>query len=260
MARSKPTPSTSNSASRVPASPEQNPNRLLSALDEDDYSRVRKTLAVAPTQLKQLLHKPGEPVREVYFPGIGFCSVLAVLEDGRMIEVATVGREGVLGTAALLDHMPATHATMVQAEMSVCFKMSAFACREEMNRKGAFYELLTLFTQALLGFVMQSAACNAVHTVEERLARWLLMARDRVEADEFPLTQEFAAMMLGATRPTVSVVAGTLQRAGLITYRRGVVTILDREALEEAACECYRTATTLINSVTGSGPSLRSLR
>jgi Mn-dependent DtxR family transcriptional regulator len=103
----------------------------------------------------------------------------------------------------------------------------------------------------LFGFVAQSTACNAVHSVEQRLARWLLMARDRMGTNDFPLTQEFVAMMLGATRPTVTVVAGTLQRAGLITYHRGHVTIVDGEKLEAASCECYRAATDLLRNVTG---------
>ena len=122
--------------------------------------------------------------------------------------------------------------------------------RQEMDRRGTFYELLTRYTNALLGLIMQSTACNAVHTVEQRLARWLLMAHDRVAADEFPLTQEFVAMMLGVARPTVTIVAGTLQKAGLITYQRGTVTIVDREKLEAASCECYRTVTNLLNNVT----------
>jgi Mn-dependent DtxR family transcriptional regulator len=102
----------------------------------------------------------------------------------------------------------------------------------------------------MIGFVMQSSACNAVHRLEQRLARWLLLARDRIESDEFPMTQEFLAMMLGASRPTVTVVAGTLQKAGLIKYHRGQITIVDGEALENASCECYRMATELLNGVT----------
>ena len=106
------------------------------------------------------------------------------------------------------------------------------------------------FAQALFGFVAQSTACNAIHSVEQRLARWLLMAQDRMGSDEFPLTQEFVAMMLGASRPTVTVVAGTLQKAGLITYHRGHVTVVNREKLEAASCECYRAATDLLHGVT----------
>jgi CRP-like cAMP-binding protein len=130
--------------------------------------------------------------------------------------------------------------------------MAADTFRREMDRRDAFYHLLTRYAQALVGFIMQSTACNAVHSVEQRLARWLLMAHDRVERNDFPLTQEFVAMMLGASRPTVTIVAGTLQKAGLITYQRGQVTIVDRDKLESASCECYRTTTELLKKVTRS--------
>ena len=128
--------------------------------------------------------------------------------------------------------------------------MKADVFRQAMDRRGVFCELLTHYAQALVGFIMQSTACNAVHSVEQRLARWLLMARDRMESDQFPLTQEFVAMMLVTSRPTVTIVASTLQKAGLITYRRGTFTIVAGERLEAASCECYRTATDLLNAVT----------
>jgi CRP-like cAMP-binding protein len=139
---------------------------------------------------------------------------------------------------------------MVQGETDTCYRMTADVFRRELGQRGAFYELITRYGQALLGVVMQSTACNAVHSVEQRLARWLLMAQDRMATDEFLLTQEFVAMMLGTARPTVTIVAGTLQRAGLITYHRGHVTVLDRERLESASCECYRAATELLRAVT----------
>jgi CRP-like cAMP-binding protein len=139
---------------------------------------------------------------------------------------------------------------MVQGETDLCYVMTADMVRREMTRGGVFYELMTRYTHALMGFIMQSTACNATHSVEQRLARWLLMARDRMGRDAFPLTQEFVAMMLGAARPTVTLVAGTLQKAGLITYRRGHVTIVDGRKLESASCECYRTATNLLTAVT----------
>jgi CRP-like cAMP-binding protein len=225
-------------------------NLLLAALPKIDRERLVPTLDVVPLRLKELLHKPGEHIQYVYFPGGGFCSVVTVLEDGGMVEVATIGREGMVGVAAVLDGTAMASASMVQGESDTCYRMTADAYRLEMDRRGPFYELLTRFSQAFVGFIMQSTACNAVHTVEQRLARWLLMAQDRMAADEFPLTQEFAAMMLGATRPTVTVVAGTLAKAGLITYHRGRVTVLDREKLESASCECYRTATKLLQAVT----------
>lgn len=225
-------------------------NHLLAFLPPDDYERLAPTLDVIPLELKAILHKPGEPLEYVYFPGGGFCSVVTVLEDGSMVEVATIGREGMIGLSAVLNNGPSPSATMVQAETDTCYRMPVVAFQREMGRRGVFYGLITRYAHALVGFIMQSTACNAIHSVEQRLSRWLLMAHDRVGKDDFPLTQEFVAMMLGATRPTVTVVAGTLQRAGLITYHRGHVTIVDREQLEAASCECYRAATNLLKSVT----------
>jgi CRP-like cAMP-binding protein len=225
-------------------------NRLLEALPADDYARIAPSLSVVPLKLKTVLHKPEEEIRDVYFPGGGFLSLLTVLEDGRMVETATIGREGVVGASAALGGTLGTSLSMVQGESDTCYRMKVDAFRREVNRRGAFHDLMTRFAQALFGFVAQSTACNAVHSVEQRLARWLLMARDRMGSNEFPLTQEFVSMMLGASRPTVTVVAGTLQKAGLITYHRGHVTILDGERLEAASCECYRTATELLASVT----------
>ena len=243
------------SLNRPPPSPNRPPpaaveNLLLAALPKVDRERLLPTLEVIPLKLKDLLHKPGEPIEYVYFPGGGFCSIVTVLRDGGMVEVATIGREGMVGVHAVLEGNPPSSASMVQGETDTCYRMTANAFRREMDRRGAFYELFTHFAQALVGFIMQSTACNAVHSVEQRLARWLLMAQDRMGTDEFPLTQEFAAMMLGATRPTVTVVAGTLQRAGLITYHRGHVTVVNREQLESASCECYRAATDLLRAVT----------
>jgi CRP-like cAMP-binding protein len=207
-------------------------------------------LGTTALRLKRFLHRPGEPIDQVYFPGGGFASLVTVLKDGSMVEVATIGREGMVGMSEALSGGPSPSAAMVQAETDTCYTMSAEAFRREMDRRGPFCHLLTRYGQALMGFIMQSTACNAVHSVEQRLSRWLLLAHDRVGKDVFPLTQEFAAMMLGTSRPTVTVVAGTLQKAGLITYHRGRLTVVDRRKLEAASCECYRTATDLLNAVT----------
>jgi CRP-like cAMP-binding protein len=231
-------------ANRPP--PTENPNLLLAALPAADYARILPELSVVPLTLKALLHKPGEALRHVYFPVGGFCSVLTVLEDGTMVEVATIGREGVVGLSAMLDDGPTTSVTMVQGASDSCYRMTAENFRREMDRRGPFFDVLTHYTQALIGFIMQSTACNAVHNVEQRLARWLLTAHDHMRNDTFSLTQEFVAMMLGVARPTVAVVAAKLQKAGLITYHRGQLTIVDREQLEAAACECYRATTNLL--------------
>ena len=234
-------------------------NHLLASLPLEDYERLAPSLEVVSLRLKDILHKPGEPLQHVYFPGDGgFCSILTVLRDGGMVEVATIGREGMVGVSAVLDGGRVPSCAMVQAESATSYRLTADALRRETDRHGALYHVLTHYSQALMGFVMQSTACNAAHSVEQRLARWLLHAHDRVGTHEFPLTQEFVAMMLGAARPTVTVVAGTLQKAGPITYRPGRVAIVDRKALEQASCECYRAATDLLRAVTDGSRAARS--
>jgi len=225
-------------------------NALLAALKHEDFARLKSDLEVVALPIKRFLHRPGDVVDYVYFPATGFCSELTVLENGDMVEIATIGSEGMVGVFAANDGHTAASVAMVQAEMPRCYRLSASVFRREMDRRGGFYALLTRYANAHVAFIMQSTACNAVHSVEQRLARWLLLAHDRVGNNQFPLTQEFAAMMLGVARPTVTIVAGTLQKAGLITYRRGNVAILDRERLEAASCECYRVGTDLLRAVT----------
>src|SRR5947209_5497927 len=244
------------SANRPP--PGDSQNLLLASLPVEEYRRIAQSLDVVPLKLKNIIHRAGEPIEHVYFPGGGFCSMLTVLQDGGMVEVATIGREGMVGVSAVLDGGRVPSCAMVQAESATSYRLTVDALRRETNRHGALYDLLTHYSQALMGFVMQSTACNAAHSVEQRLARWLLHAHDRVGKDEFPLTQEFAAMMLGAARPTVTVVAGTLQKAGLIKYRHGHVTIVDRQALEQASCECYLAATALLQAVTDGSRAAKS--
>ena len=240
---------------RIPTTPNRPPsiaihNRLLAVLPADAFARLSSSIEIVPLRLKEILHRPGEPIEHVYFPGGGFCSIVTVLKNGDMVEVATVGREGLAGASAMLGSDPSSAATIVQGETDTCYRLAVAPFHAEMNRGEAFSHLMKRYAQALGGTVMQSTACNAVHSVEQRLSRWLLMAHDRMGRDDFPLTQELVAMMLGATRPTVTVVAGTLQRAGLITYHHGHMTIVDRERLEDASCECYRAATDLLTRVT----------
>jgi CRP-like cAMP-binding protein len=235
---------------RAPAESDAPANALLAALDPEDFARFKSDVDVLALPVKRFLHRPGDVIDYVYFPVTGFCSELTVLESGEMVEIATIGSEGMVGVFAAGDGHVAPSAAMVQAEMSRCYRLPASVFRREMDRRGGFYDLLTRYAHAHVAFIMQSTACNAVHNVEERLAHWLLMAHDRVGDNQFPLTQEFAAMMLGVARPTVTIVAGTLQKAGLITYRRGSVAILDRQRLEEAACECYRVGTRMLRAVT----------
>ena len=224
-------------------------NLLLAKLPATDYERIVTPLEVVSLPLKQILHRPDEPVRNMYFPGGGFCSEVVGLRDGRMVEVATTGREGLVGLLATPNDGAIASTSMVQATIDRCVKMPAAMFWNELEERGPFFDLVSRYRLALSRFVMQSTACNAVHTIEERLARWLLTARDHVGASEFPLTQELVAMMLGAPRSTVSEVAAALQRAGLIAYHRGRVTIADDERLEAVACECYGITAALLDSL-----------
>lgn len=228
-------------------------NLLLATLPSEDLQRILPQLDTVPLKLKELLHKPGERIDYVYFPGDGFCSIVTVLEDGSMVEAAAIGREGLVGLAATTaTDTPLSTASMAQSDIDICYRMKAENFRQEMEHCGTFNAIVTRYSQALMGFVMQSAACNAAHSIEQRFARWLLAAQDRMEADEFLLTQEFIAMMLAASRSTVSEVASEFQKAGSITYHRGRVAILNRDALEASSCECYRAGSNLLKAVTDS--------
>lgn len=215
-------------------------NRLLRALPEEDFQRLRPDLRTIPTGLRQVLHKPGEPIKFVYFPNGGVASITTALSDGGMVEAATVGVEGMVGIEVLFaSRADSTGEAMIQVPDTNAEQLSVAAFRRELARQGAFSELLGRYAQVTVAQMMQSAACNARHHVQERCPRWLLMTHDRVEGDEFQLSQDLMSVMLGVRRQSVTVVARTLQAAGLITYKHGKVRILDRSGLESASCECY---------------------
>jgi CRP-like cAMP-binding protein len=216
-------------------------NRLLARLPPEDFARIQAHLTTVPTKVRQVFHKRGEPIREVFFPNGGVASVTAGMRDGEMVEVATVGDEGMVGINAFFGGDSANVETLMQVPDTSAEMMDAESFRQEMEQHGAFYELIRTYCDGLMGLIMQSTACMALHPVQERCARWLLMTHDRVRRDDFELSHEFLAMMLGSTRPTVTIVAGSLQEAGLIRYRHGRITIVDRSGLEASACECYAT-------------------
>jgi CRP-like cAMP-binding protein len=221
--------------------PKERPkNRLLRALPEADFQRLLPDLKTIPTTAKQTFHTHGKPVEYVYFPNGGVASVTAVLSDGTMVETATVGLEGMVGIEAFFGKDAlAPGDTMMQVPDTNAEKLSVVAFRRELGRQGALAELIGRYAQATVAQMMQSAACNARHHVQERCSRWLLSSHDRVGRDDFQLSHEFLSVMLGVRRQSVTVVAGTLQAAGLITYKHGRVKILDRKGLEAASCECY---------------------
>jgi CRP-like cAMP-binding protein len=226
---------------RPPAVVGRPSNKLLASLPPEDFDRLRPHLRTIPLRTKQVLHALNEPIREVFFPNGGVCSITTVMADGSMVEIATVGDEGFVGINAFFGGDIVAGETMLQVPDGSAEALSVEPFNDEIARRGALFECAQRYSQGLLTLMMQSTACVALHSVQERCCRWLLMTHDRVRRDQFILSHEFLAMMLGSTRPTVTVVAGTLQHAGLIKYSHGKITILDRTRLEEASCECYAT-------------------
>jgi len=213
-------------------------NRLLAALPDAEYQHLIPHLQHVSLSLKQVLYEVGEPIEYVYFPHWSIVSSLATLEDGSMIEVGLVGNDGITGIPAALGDNIATTTATVQIPDSA-MRMKANLLKTEFQRGGSFQSLLLRYMQAQHAFVSQNAACNRLHQLDGRLARWLLLVCDRVESKELPLTHEFIGQMLGVRRAGVTEAANTLQKAGLIRYNRGKITILNREGLEAFSCECY---------------------
>ncbi len=213
-------------------------NRLLGTLSDAEYQRLVPHLEHVSLPLKQVLHKAGESIEYVYFPQGTMVSLISTLEEGSMVEVGLVGNEGVVGIPAALGDNITTTTAMVQLAGS-SLRMEASLLKTEFGRGGSLQSLLLRYTQALYSLTSQNAACNRLHQLEERLARWLLLVCDRVESNELPLTHEFISKMLGVRRAGVTEAANRLQLAGLIRYNRGRITILNRQKLEAASCSCY---------------------
>jgi CRP-like cAMP-binding protein len=213
-------------------------NRLLASLPDDEfasYARHFKTVAMA---LGNVVANPGDAVRHVYFPHSGVISLVVELSVGAMIETAMVGRNGALNATAALDGNVSFNKAIVQLAGSASI-IEVKHLRDIAEKNHAFRALLLRHDQVLFAEAQQSAACNGSHSLDSRMCRWLLRMRDLADADDLTLTQEFLAQMLGVRRPSVSIVANTLQKAGFIRYRRGNIRILNLEGMKEGACECY---------------------
>jgi CRP-like cAMP-binding protein len=213
-------------------------NRLLAALPPADFERLSASLTLVSLSLKQTLFEADEPIGAAYFVETGMVSYLAYLENGDAIEVGLIGPEGMVGMPLILGVDSASAGAIVQMQ-GTALRISPAALRQAFNESKVLRTRLLRYMQALYTQVSQTAACNGHHGLEERLARWLLIAHDRAEGDQFPMTHEFMALMLGVRRSGVTVTASTLKQAGLISYANGRMTILDRPALEAVACECY---------------------
>jgi CRP-like cAMP-binding protein len=223
--------------------PLQNPpsrggNRLLAALPRREYARLLPGLKPVTLVFGDVLYEPGDTIKRVYFPNDSIVSLLAMVPGKSVLEVGMVGNEGMAGLPIFMGVNVSQTRALVQGAGSAMMMNSA-AVRLESNRLGSLHQLLHRYSHSLLSQVSQSSACNRFHSVITRLARWLLMTSDRLGMKEFRLTQEFMSNMLGVRREVVNKAAGSLQTGKLIHYSRGIITILDRPALEAKACECY---------------------
>lgn len=222
----------------IPQNSDQPVNRLLAALPTDVYQRLTPHLELVSLKLHQTIYEENEPITHIYFPHGSLISLVTSMQDGTTIEIGLVGREGMAGLPALLGSRTRGHSALVQVSNSA-MRIDAAVIKAEFEHGGALQRVILRYFQALLTQISQCVACNRFHTTEERFARWLLLVRDRLQTNEFQLTQEFVGQMLGIRRSSVTVAAGNLSQAGLIRYTRGKVIILDSEALEDFSCECY---------------------
>jgi CRP-like cAMP-binding protein len=213
-------------------------NRLLAALPPDDLARIRPRLDAVELPFRKVLHAPSQPIEAIYFPETGYVSMLAYMEDGDAAEVGMIGCEGMVGLPVLLGADHDDIEGMVQSP-GTALRMDVQAFREDLERIPTFRTLLLRYALVHHGQVARTAACNGRHHIDQRLARWLLMAHDRAKEDEFPMTHEFLSMMLGVRRAGITVTAGQFQKAGYIRYERGCIEVTDRPSLESVACECY---------------------
>jgi CRP-like cAMP-binding protein len=224
----------------------QSENRILASLSEDEYRRITPHLEQVTLPHGKIIYETDQTIEYVYFPLRAVISLVTLMEDGKIVEVGIVGRDGMAGLVALMGQDKSPERAIVQIPDGAV-RVKVEIIKEEFERGGGLQRTLLRYAYVLMRQVSQTAACNAAHSAEERLSRWLLMCQDRVLSDELKLTQEFIAEMLGTRRATVSIAATNLQAAELIRYNRGHIRILDREGLVAFSCECYGALNRSIN-------------
>jgi len=223
-------------------------NRILAALENGEYEQLSPYLRKVVLETGSILYRPEQKIEYIYFPTSGMVSLLAELQDGESVEAGVVGNEGVAGITVVLGVDVASSEALVQVK-GEALQMKADALRPLIKNGGRFHDLLLRYTHTIFTQVAQTAACNSAHSLDERLARWLLLTHDRVGLDAFDMTHEFLARMLGTRRAGVSGAASALRDVGIIDYTRGHVTIIDRKGLENASCECYQVVQNEFNRV-----------
>lgn len=232
-------------------------NQMLLRLPTEEWQAVAPHLELLGFNIKQPIFENGKPLDFVYFPESGVESIVAIVEENELIEVATVGKEGCVGIPVIFGAESMTGMCFCQIPGPV-LRLPTVEFKRLLKTLPTFADLMNKYAQSLFNQTAQNAACNRSHNVDSRCARWLLFCHDRRDRRSFPLTQEFLGQMLGVRRPAVNVAASTLQKAGLITYVRGIVTITDREGLEAASCGCYRVIVDGFESLFGKEPSIFS--
>jgi CRP-like cAMP-binding protein len=242
-----------------PQSQTAHQNRLLASLPHEDYERLRPGLEPIALQYKHTLYKANAPIEFVHFMETGVGSLVNTMTDGNAAEVGTIGNEGMVGLPVVFGDSQAPTAAYVQVPGAGLRIKSRFF-HEQMAQNVSLRAAMLRYAHAFLNQVAQSAACNIFHTLEQRCCRWLLMTHDRMQSDEFLLTQKFLAMMLGVRRASVANTASALQRAALIKYTRGRVTILDRAGLLTRSCECYGVGKSAFDRLLGDTPKTKSKR
>jgi CRP-like cAMP-binding protein len=220
----------------LPHSPNQ--NHLLAALPTAEFERLAPHLELVPLLLGESLYEAGGQLRHAYFPTTAIVSLLYELESGSSAEIAGVGNEGIVGISLFMGGETTPSSAVVQTA-GHGYRLPGTLLKEEFNRAGLLHRLLLRYTQALLTQMSQTAACNRHHSIQQQLCRWLLLTLDRLPSNELVMTQELVASALGVRREGITEAAGNLQRAGVIRYRRGHITVLERSGLEAGACECY---------------------
>ena len=220
----------------LPHSPNQ--NHLLAALPAAEFERLASHLELVPMLLGDTLYEPGGQLSHVYFPTTAIVSLLYIMESGVSAEIAGVGNEGVLGISLFMGGDTTPSSAVVQTA-GHGYRLQGRLLKEEFNRAGLMQRLLLRYTQALVTQMFQTGACNRHHSIEQQLCRWLLLTLDRLPTNELIMTQELVASALGVRREGITEAAGKLQRAGIISYRRGHISVLKRSGLETGACECY---------------------
>jgi CRP-like cAMP-binding protein len=232
-------------------------NHILNSLPPEDYERFAPHLEKVELRHGQIIHEAGGPLEFAYFPVNSMVSLVSMMPGGESVEVGIVGFEGMSGVSCVLGVDKSPHQNIVQIPDGAA-RVRVGAVREEFKRGGALQDLLLRYTQGLLLQTSQVAACNRLHTISERLARWLLMSYDRCLCEDLPFTQEFLGLMLGVRRAGVTEAAIILQAEDLIHYSRGHIKILDREGLEDHACECYSVVKTEFDLMVGTGAERHS--